>query len=131
VSPTERFGLIVAVALGVLVRVLPVAGAAAAVGDGGLFYAMVGDIRAAGLVLPDSSSYNGLDIPFVYPPLALWVAAFVGQVTGAGTSDIVAWMPVAVSIATVMAFAWVARRALSPFAAIGEIGRASGRERVG
>jgi hypothetical protein len=109
----------VAVALGALVRVLPVAGAPAAVGDGGLFYAMVGDIRSAGLMLPHVSSYNGLDIPFVYPPLALWLAAFIGQVTGAGTMTVVAWMPVAVSIGAVTAFAWLAWRVLPPVAAIG------------
>jgi hypothetical protein len=118
-SQSERLALIVAVALGILVRVLPVAGAAAAVGDGGLFYAMVGDIRSAGLVLPHVSSYNGLDIPFVYPPLALWLGAFVGEITGSATMTVVAWMPVVVSIGTIFAFAWVAWRVLPPLASVG------------
>lgn len=118
VSHTERLALLVALALAVLVRVLPVAGAAASVGDGGLFYAMVEDIRAAGLGLPNVSSYNSLEIPFIYPPLALWSAAAVGQVTGLPTIELVAWIPVIVSVATVGAFAWLARRVLAAAAAI-------------
>src|SRR5688572_7499126 len=66
VSRAERFGLAVALALGVLVRLIPVLGAAGAVGDGGLIHSMVDDVRAASLAIPFETSYNSLDIPFVY-----------------------------------------------------------------
>lgn len=116
---TERLFLVAALGLAILVRVMPVASAAGAVGDGGLFYAIVDDIRAGGLSLPDAIAYNGLNIPFVYPPLSLWTAAAIAQATGLATLDVVAWMPVVASIATVGAFAWLAWRALPPSAAVG------------
>ena len=45
--------------------------------DGGLFVVMIRDIRAAGMAIPSTTSYNGGGIPFDYPPLALWLAALV------------------------------------------------------
>ena len=48
-----------------------------ALADGGLFYAMVGDIIAAGFALPDTISYQHDIIPFAYPPLAFYVAALI------------------------------------------------------
>ena len=118
-STAERLGLSAALALGVLVRLLPVLGAAGPVGDGGLFHAMVYDIRAAGLAVPSTTSYNDLEIPFVYPPLGLLAAAVVGEVTGASTLDLLRWLPFLLSIAVLAAFAWVAWRVLPPVAAVG------------
>jgi hypothetical protein len=45
--------------------------------DGGMFVVMIRDIRAAGMGLPPTTSYNGGGLPFDYPPLALWLAALV------------------------------------------------------
>jgi hypothetical protein len=45
--------------------------------DGGLFVVMIRDIRAAGMAIPATTTYNGGGIPFDYPPLALWLAALV------------------------------------------------------
>jgi hypothetical protein len=121
VSSAERFALFIAVGLGVLVRLLPVLGAAGAVGGGGLLFSMVDDVRAAGLTIPTETSYNALDIPFVYPPGALWVAAALGEVTGATTLDLLRWIPLVTSIAVLGAFAWLAWRVLPPVAAIGGV----------
>ena len=118
-SRAERVALGVALALGVLVRALPILGAAGPVGDGGLIHAMVEDIRAAGLTVPAHTSYNDLDIPFVYPPLALILAALAGEVSGASTLTLLSWMPLLISIGTLLAFTWLAWRVLPPIAAIG------------
>ena len=118
-SRAERFGLAVAMALGVLVRLIPVLGAAGAVGDGGLIHSMVDDVRAASLAIPLETSYNALDIPFVYPPGAIWGAAALGEVTGASTLDLLRWLPLLLSIAAMAAFAWLAWRVLPPLAAVG------------
>ena len=118
-SSAERFALIVALALGMLVRLMPVLGAAGAVGDGGFIYTMVDDIRASGMRLPETSSYNGLEIPFVYPPLALLLGAVIGETTGASTLDLLRWLPMLLSIAGLGAFAWLAGRVLPHVAAIG------------
>jgi hypothetical protein len=119
VSSAERFALIVALGLGVVVRLVPVLGAAAAVGDGGLIHSMIEDIRAAGLAIPTETSYNALDIPFVYPPGAIWTTAALGELIGAPTLDLLRWVPFVVSIGVMGAFAWLAWRVLPPVAAIG------------
>jgi predicted aspartyl protease len=118
VSSGERFALGVAVALGVVVRLVPVLGAAGAVGDGGLIHAMVDDIRATGMGIPATTSYNELGIPFAYPPLSLLLAAFLGEGTGASTLDVLRWLPLLLSIGGLVAFAWLAWRVLPPVAAI-------------
>jgi hypothetical protein len=119
VSSAERFALTIAFALGVLVRVIPVLGATGAVGDGGLFYTMIEDIRGAGLAIPAETSYNALAIPFLYPPGAIWGAAVLGEAIGAPTLELLRWLPFLVSIAVLGAFAWLAWRVLPPTAAIG------------
>ena len=68
---------------------------------------------------PATTTYNHLDIPFVYPPLALLGAAAVGEVAGVATMDIFRWMPFLVSLLGVGAFAWLARRLLPRVAAVG------------
>ena len=45
--------------------------------DGGMFVVMIRDIRAAGMTLPATTTYNGGGMPFDYPPLALRVAALL------------------------------------------------------
>jgi len=70
-----RLWLPVIVAIGAVVRLMPGIGADFPVGDGGLFATMIRDIRDAGFALPAFTSYNGGDIPFAYPPLALYFAA--------------------------------------------------------
>lgn len=118
-SRAERMGLGMGLALGIFVRAWPILSAAGPVGDGGLIYAMVEDIRGGGLRVPTTTSYNGLDIPFVYPPLALNAAAVLGEVSGAPTLALLTWLPLLISIGTLVTFAWLAWRVLPPVAAIG------------
>ena len=117
-SSTERLALVVILALGLLVRILPVLSAAAAVGDGGLFHSMIDDLRSAHLAIPPTTSYNALEIPFVYPPLALLAAAAFGEASGASTLDLLRWMPLAISMLGLGAFAWLSWRLLPPVAAL-------------
>jgi hypothetical protein len=118
-SRAERFGLGIALAVGVLVRAIPVIVAGSVVGDGGLFFGMVEDLRRSGLALPATTSYNALDIPFVYPPLALLGAAALGSAFGIATLDVLRWLPMVLSVLCLTAFAVLAARVLSPRAAIG------------
>lgn len=69
--------LVAIMVIGVLVRLSAVIGAGFPTGDGGLFATMIEDIRAAGFGLPAYTSYNGGDIPFAYPPLALYLGALL------------------------------------------------------
>ncbi|HEX2767524.1 MAG TPA: hypothetical protein VHR55_12915 [Candidatus Limnocylindria bacterium] len=116
-SRAERLVLLGALALGVFVRLYPSFGADGPIGDGGLFYAMVEDVRRAGLGIPATTSYNELGIPFVYPPLAILATAALGQAAGVPTLDLLTWVPPLLAIASLGAFALLAMRCLPPMAA--------------
>ena len=69
--------------------------------DGGLFFAMMRAIQLNGPALPELVTYNGELIPFAYPPLALYLGAFV-----AGDDSPIAalrWLPIVASILTIPA----------------------------
>jgi hypothetical protein len=75
-------------------------------GDGGLFWVMANDLRNNGLVPPDVTTYNTGDIPWVYPPIGIYLAALLG-----GDLDLFRILPAAWAIATLPAF-WLLARAL-------------------
>jgi hypothetical protein len=64
------------------------------------------------------TSYNQLDVPFVYPPLGLLGAALVGAVSGAETRDVLRVLPPLVSVAVLFSFAFLAWRLLPKPAAL-------------
>jgi len=96
--------LALAVLLGAFLRLGPVLSADFALNDGGLFYTLVQDIRAAGYSLPLYGSYNGISIPFAYPPLALYLAALLADLTGVPLVELLRFFPAAVSILAIPAF---------------------------
>ncbi len=100
------------VALGLVLRAIPVVGNAWPVGDGGLFYAMVGDLVRNGLALPAFTSYAHEAIPFAYPPLALEFAAALELATGVARSDLFRWLPLAFSVLCIPAVYLVALEVL-------------------
>lgn len=104
------------VALGFLVRAGFVLGSDFPLNDGGLFYQMVRDLQHAGYTLPQTTTYNEDNLPFVYPPLSLYIAGFVN---GAGMSltDVLRFVPLAVSTLTIVAFFLLAREMLRSRAA--------------
>jgi len=61
--------------------------------DGGLFYAMIGDIIDSGFALPDSTSYEQGAIPFAYPPLGFYFAAVIEEVSGLARAEIFRFLP--------------------------------------
>ncbi len=90
-------GLAAVVAVGFILRAIPLVGQAWPVGDGGLFYQMVGELRANGLAIPAFTAYDHASIPFAYPPLALELAAIIESVTGLSRASVFTWMPLAFS----------------------------------
>lgn len=98
-----------AIALGFLVRAGFVLGSDFPLNDGGLFYQMVRDLQHAHYALPATTTYNGDHLPFVYPPLTLYVAGFIDDATGAGLANVFRFLPLAVSTLTVGAFFLLAR----------------------
>lgn len=103
----------VATAVGVVVRAAPVITASFPLHDGGLLFAMAGDLRSNGFALPAFTSYNGGGIPFAYPPLSLYLAAALSGL-GIGLEVVLQWVPLLLSAASIPLVYLVLRRLLSP-----------------
>ena len=104
--------LILAIGLGIAVRISPVLSVDFPLMDGGMFYAMVRDLQASRFVLPFFTSYNAAHIPFAYPPLALYLAAAIQSLTGWRLEEIFRWLPFSLSLATIPAFYALSRTML-------------------
>jgi hypothetical protein len=108
---TDRAGLVLLVivaagiAAAIWLRLAPIF-TDFAFGDGGLFWVMANDLRDNGFVPPDVTTYNTGDIPWVYPPIGIYLVALLG-----GGLDLFRILPVAWAIATLPAF-WLLARAL-------------------
>ena len=77
-----------------------------AFGDGGLFWVMANDLRGNGFVPPELTTYNTGDIPWVYPPLGIYLVAILG-----GGLDLLRILPVVWAVATLPAV-WLLAREL-------------------
>ena len=115
------FALVVAFGLAALVRLLPALPGPLSTGDGGLIVVMVDDLRRAGFVMPEVTTYNGTGIPFVYPPLGLYGAGILAELIGLPSLDAVRLGAALLSLATVGAFALLAVRLLPGAAAAGAV----------
>lgn len=115
------FGMGVALAMGALVRLLPAMEGPLTPGDGGLIVVMVDDLRASLPAMPQFTTYNGGAIPFVYPPLALYAAAALGEILDVSSLSVVRFVPLTLSLLTLGAFAILAGRLLAPAAAVGAV----------
>jgi hypothetical protein len=105
--------LVAAIVLGLGIRLYYVLPAGFPLNDGGLFYAMARDIQHAHYALPAHTSYNGGSMPFAYPPLLLYVLALLDDATPLSLFDILRWLPLIVSVATIPVF-YILARAMLP-----------------
>ncbi len=80
--------------------------------DGGLFLRMVQAIQEGGFALPVHVSYNGWAIPFAYPPLAFYVAAWLATVLQVDPLTVLRWLPPVVSVLTLVPFYYLVQAAL-------------------
>lgn len=104
IDPPLLFFALLMTLLGGYIRFVPALLFSFPVNDGGLFYAMTRDLLANGLRLPVFVSYNGLEIPFSYPPLAFYLASLVHALLQLPLLDIFRFVPAAFSAATILAF---------------------------
>ena len=109
----SRWSLLAIVFAGGVLRAIPLIGHDWPIGDGGLFYAMVGELRANGLSLPMTSAYNHAAIPFAYPPLALELTALLESVTVLTRAELFQWMPLMFSTLCIPAVYLLARELLA------------------
>jgi hypothetical protein len=101
-----------ALAASVLVRLPSLLTTDFPLNDGGLFFDAVRGIEAHGLVLPRILPYNGLSIPFAYPPLGFYLGAVADRLTPLGLLGILRVLPFLFSALSVLAFFLVAREVL-------------------
>jgi hypothetical protein len=106
-----RVVLMLAVAAGVYVRLSPVWSADFPLVDGALFHVMAREIAQNNFALPQTTGYNAADVPFAYPPLALYFAALLHRL-GLDTLVVLRWLPALVSVATLAVFWRFAREVL-------------------
>jgi len=81
-GPRHALAICIVTTLGILVRAFSVVPSDFALNDGGLFYQMVLDLRETWPLLPATTTYNGLDIPFAYPPLGFYLGATMHDMLG-------------------------------------------------
>ena len=115
--------VLAALLLGTVVRLSHLLPADFPLNDGGLFYVMVGDLQRASYLLPDETSYNHAGIPFVYPPLAFYLAGLLDDFGPWSLLDLFRALPLLLSVLTIAAFFPLARALLpSPAAANWAVG---------
>ena len=108
---TYRILLGAAIALGVLVRLVPVVTHDFPLNDGALFYQMALELKQAGFALPSVTGYNADGIPFAYAPFGFYLAALIGG-TPEGILAAVRWIPLVVGCLMLPAFVLLARAIL-------------------
>jgi hypothetical protein len=112
------FGLGIAVTLGFIVRAYHVLSHDFPLNDGGLFYVMVQELQRSNYQLPNFTAYNFARIPFAYPPLGLYVAGAMADLTRISLIDLFRFIPLAISTLTIAAFFLLARSLLISKAAV-------------
>lgn len=96
--------LMAAIILGGYFRLFPVYMAKFPLNDGGLFYQMTEAIIEGGYRLPEYINYNGLEIPFAYPPFGFYVAALTRGLFNTNLIVIFQYLPAFVLILSIVAF---------------------------
>ena len=104
--------LIAAILFGAWFRFYPVFTAGFPINDGGLFLVMTQEIQEHGFLLPEFIQYNGLDIPFVYPPLAFYITGFIQKILNGPLIELFRWLPVLATTLTIPAIYALAKAIL-------------------
>jgi hypothetical protein len=106
-TETEHLNILILVfglLLGAYARVLPTLMVGFPVTDGGLFYEMTRALQANRYILPTFVEYNGISIPFAYPPLGFYITALVSDIFRLPLIEAFRWIPAAGSLIFAIAF---------------------------
>lgn len=95
--------LLAALLFGAWFRIFPPLEAGFPINDGGLFYVMSESLKQNGFKIPQTVAYNGLGIPFVYPPLGFYLVALASAIFRIDTLAVLRWMPAIILIFTIPA----------------------------
>jgi hypothetical protein len=100
--------MLIALLFGAWLRLMPASLAGFPLNDGGMFYTMIRDLRQNGYALPAYTTYNQLQIPYAYPPLAFYLAGFLADALRVSDLTVLLWLPAVVNLLTLPAFALLA-----------------------
>jgi hypothetical protein len=103
----------VALIFGAIIRFYPVITNGFPLNDGGMFYAMVQDLKANGNVLPHFTTYNRVNIPFAYPPFGFYIASLLSTLTPASDLWIFLYLPALVNTISIPVFYKLAKQTLN------------------
>jgi hypothetical protein len=102
--------LLAAILFGGWFRVMPAFLAGFPVNDGGMFLVMIQDLQSSRYALPDFTSYNNLNIPFVYPPLGFYLGAAITDLLRLSSPlPVIQWLPGILNALTIPAFYLLAK----------------------
>jgi hypothetical protein len=79
------------------------------VNDGGMFYVMMKDLQANHYIPPLYTSYNQINIPFAYPPLAFYIGAGLSDLLNISLTSILQWLPAIIHTACIPALYFLAK----------------------
>ena len=96
--------LVFGILLGAYARFLPTLMVGFPVTDGGLFYEMTKALQANHFSLPMFVEYNGISIPFAYPPLGFYVTGLVSDLLHMPLIEAFRWIPAVGSVAFSIVF---------------------------
>jgi len=99
-----------AIVLGAFIRFSPTFLAGFAINDGGMFAVMIDDLKASGYILPVFTSYNGLNIPYAYPPLGFYFGGIASALLRLSSVEITRWLPALFASLSIPAFYLLASR---------------------
>lgn len=77
--------------------------------DGGMFQVMIRAILENNLRLPNFIHYNGLDLPFAYPPLSFYISALISRIFHIDPIEILRWLPVLMITLSIPTFYYLAK----------------------
>ena len=95
---------IAAIIFGSWFRLFPVYEAKFPINDGGLFFRMTEAILENSFRLPAYIQYNGLEIPFAYPPLGFYLAGAISTIPGIKLIQVFLYLPAVILIIILFAF---------------------------
>ena len=102
--------LFLAILFGAFLRFNPTMLAGFAINDGGMFSAMVDDLRANHWLIPAFTSYNHSNIPFAYPPLGFYFGAIAIGLFKISSVEAVRWIPAFFASLSIPAFYFLSIR---------------------
>jgi hypothetical protein len=111
--------LFMALLFGAVVRFVPAASNGFPLNDGGLFYTMIRDLKANHFLLPQSTTYNFVDIPFAYPPVGFYIAGLFSTLPFLSDLQVLLWLPPLVNTLAIFFFYKFAEQTLPSRTAAG------------